>query len=223
MRHGRKSRSKLFNGYKRHIAIANDLILATAVEPANLRESAPAERLLKMVANHGEVAVLDIDRGYLACPAVENLYREGTTINSRPWNPKNGGKFTKEAFKIDLRRRTVTCPNGVTTTIYDAGKAEFAVEDCKKCKLKPQCTTAPHRWINIHPVEGLLIQLRKRKRTQAGRKELRRRVRVEHRLARVAATQGDTARYRGARKNELDLNRTAAVINLFEVARRRAA
>ncbi len=41
MRHGRKSKTKLFNGYKRHIAIANNIILATAVEPANVQEHAP--------------------------------------------------------------------------------------------------------------------------------------------------------------------------------------
>lgn len=223
MRHGRKSRSKLFNGYKRHIAIANNLILATAVEPANVQESAPAERLLEVAALHGEVAVLDIDRAYLPSPAVERLYRDGVTINSRAWNTSNAGRFTKEDFRIDLRRRQITCPNDVTTRIYDAGKADFPAEECGRCGLKPQCTTAPHRSVQIHPIEGLLIQLRAKKGTRAGRKELRQRVRVEHRLARVEATQGDTARYRGARKNELDLNRTAAIINLFEVARRRAA
>jgi hypothetical protein len=43
MRHGRKSKSKSINGYKRHIVIANGLVLATAVEPANVREHAPTE------------------------------------------------------------------------------------------------------------------------------------------------------------------------------------
>lgn len=223
MRHGRKSRSKLFNGYKRHIAIANNLILATAVEPANVQESAPAQRLLHASSKHGVISILDIDRAYLSSPAIETLFADGVTINSRAWNTTNAGRFTKDDFKIDLRRRQITCPNDVTTPIYDAGKAEFPVEACGRCKLKPRCTTAPHRWVQIHPVEGLLIKLRARKRTKAGRAELRQRVRVEHRLARVEATQGDTARYRGARKNELDLNRTAAVVNLFEVARRRAA
>jgi hypothetical protein len=223
MRHGRKSRTKLFNGYKRHIAIANDLIVATAVEPANVQESAPAERLVAAASKHGTLAVLDIDRGYLASPVVERLYEAGVTIHSRPWVTSNGGRFIKDDFRIDLRRRTMTCPNDVTTRIYDSGKAEFPVEECQRCRLRTRCTTAPQRWVALHPVEGLLIKLRARKKTRPGRRELRERVRVEHRLARIAATQGETARYRGARKNELDLNRAAAVVNLFEVARRRAA
>jgi hypothetical protein len=223
IRHGRKSRSKLFNGYKRHIAIANDLILATAVEPANVQEYVPAARLLKTVAEHGNIKTLDIDRGYLASPAVEDLHRAGTVVNSRPWVPTNFGRFTKDDFRIDLRRRLVTCPSGETASILKSDFVRFAIDDCGKCRLKKQCTEAAARTIKIHPAEAMLIQLRTRKATKAGRCELRKRVTVEHRLARIGATQGDTARYRGARKNELDLNRSAAVVNLFEVARRRAA
>lgn len=223
MRHGRKSKTKLFNGYKRHIAIADNLILATAVVPANVQEQAPAARLLDMAASHGDIEVLDIDRGYLASPAVEALYRDGTTVNSRPWAPTNQGRLTKGDFRIDVRRRKVTCPNGVTVTATPGGAAIFAVEDCGRCSLKPQCTTAPHRTIKLHRIERMLIHLRRQNATRAGRAELRQRVAVEHRLARITATQGNKARYFGARKNELDLNRSAAIVNLQEVARRRAA
>ena len=40
MRHGRKSKSKRFNGYKRHIAadLDTELILARAITPANRPE-----------------------------------------------------------------------------------------------------------------------------------------------------------------------------------------
>jgi hypothetical protein len=69
----------------------------------------------------------------------------------------------------------------------------------------------------------MLIQLGTRKSTRNGRAELRKRVVVEHELARVSQVQGADARYAGSRKNELDLNRTAAVINLQEMSRRRAA
>jgi hypothetical protein len=48
-------------------------------------------------------------------------------------------------------------------------------------------------------------------------------VAVEHRLARVGLIQGARARYKGARKNELDLNRAAAVANLQEAQRLREA
>lgn len=223
MRHGRKSKSKLFNGYKRHIAIVDDVIVATAVEPANVAEHQPAPRLLAAVATHGDIEVVDIDRGYLASPAIESLHRDGVIIHSRPWVRTNKGLFTKEDFDIDIRRRRVTCPSGNTVAVPESGKVTFAASDCARCRLKAQCTKKGARSISIHPAEGLLIQLRRRKATRRGRAELRKRVRVEHRLARIGAVQGNKARYFGARKNELDLNRAAAVINLQEVARRRAA
>lgn len=223
MRHGRKSKTKLFNGYKRHIAIANNLILATAVVPANVQEHEAAPRLLERVAAYGSVGILDIDRGYLSNPVVVELHRDGTVINSKPWVPTNKGLFTKDDFAINVRRREVTCPAGKTAKAVESGKATFDAEDCGKCKLKSSCTTSSQRSVALHPAEDLLVVLRRRQATHAGRAELRERVAVEHHLARVGAIQGDTARYSGARKNELDLNRSAAIANLYEVARRRTA
>ena len=45
------------------------------------------------------------------------------------------------------------------------------------------------------------------------------RVAIEHHLARIVAVQGPRARYKGARKNTLDLRRCAAVANLQAMAR----
>jgi hypothetical protein len=49
--------------------------------------------------------------------------------------------------------------------------------------------------------------------------QLRQRVAVEHTLAHVGHWQGDTARYRGLRKNLFDLRRIAVVHNLHVIAR----
>src|ERR1700678_925067 len=53
MRHGRKSKSKRFNGYKRHIAADLDshLILACAITPANRPEEEPAPALREDIAH----------------------------------------------------------------------------------------------------------------------------------------------------------------------------
>jgi hypothetical protein len=223
MRHGRKSRSKRFDGYKRHIAIANGLILATAVEAANAPEHVPAARLLDRVARHGEIEVLDIDRGYLASSAVEALHRAGVTIHSRAWQTNGQGLFIKEDFDIDLDGQRIICPAGTVAALKPSGPTLFSSDDCGKCFLKPLCTNAARRSVTVHRQEDLLIQLRARRRTRPGRRELRRRVAVEHSLARIGSIQGQRARYRGARKNELDLNRAAALANLHALAHLRAA
>jgi IS5 family transposase len=224
MRHGRKSRSQVINGYKRHVTVANGFILKTAVRPANDAEHEATPQLLGGVERHGKVTALDIDRGYLASPLVAELHRAGTIVNSRPWVRTNQGRYTKYDFEIDLRRQTVTCPAGKQAPIRPSGsEALFQERDCSRCKQKASCTTAAFRTIKIHPAEGLLIRLRVENKTKQGREQLRTRVVVEHKLARVEAVQGTTARYRGVRMNELDLNRTAAVINLLEVSRLRRA
>ncbi len=222
MRHGRKSRAKRFNGYKRHIAVVNRVIVATAVEPANVREHAPAPKLIKAAQKYGKIEILDIDRGYLPSPAVEALHRDGAVVHSRAWQMK-GDLFTKEDFRIDLRRKRVTCPSGAVTPITATMRAVFPEKECGICPLKPQCTRSARRGVNIHRSEALLITFRRRAKTKAGRAELRKRVVVEHSLARIGAIQGRKARYVGTRKNLLDLNRAAAIANLQEIARRQAA
>ncbi len=224
LRHGRKSKTKRFDGYKRHITIANGLILGTAVEPANVPEYMPAPRLLAAAERHGHLEILDIDRGYLPSPAVEQKHRDGALINSRAWQVnKHSGLYTKQDFRIDLRRHRVVCPAGKSAQIFPSGAAWFSAADCERCPQKSRCTKAERRTIQIHRQEDLLIQLRRRSSSRPGRAELRKRVAVEHRLARVGAIQGDRARYRGARKNELDLNRAAAIANLQVLAALRSS
>ena len=52
-----------------------------------------------------------------------------------------------------------------------------------------------------------------------GRTALRQRTDVEHPFARIDQMQGKRARYKGTRKNTLDLRRTAAVHNLQHIHR----
>jgi len=109
MRHGRKSKSKRFDGYKRHIGIAHGFVIATAVEPANVPEYVPAHRLLARASQHGEIQQLDIDRGYLPSPAVHALHRAGVTVRSRAWRTaRDDGLFSKDDFRIDRGLRQVS-------------------------------------------------------------------------------------------------------------------
>src|SRR5262245_18572709 len=101
---------------------------------------------------------------------------------------------------------------------------QFAAETCRACTLRVACTPAADgRSISLHPQEALLQQLRATTRTSDGRAVLRRRTTVEHSLARLDQTQGKKARYKGARKNTLDLRRCATVLNLQSLARLKEA
>ena len=228
MRHGRKTKSKRFNGYKRHIAIDLDtlLVLAVAVLPANRPEQEAAPSLVADISLQGlTIGALYIDRGYINAPIVDEILARRGAVICRPWLGHNGSHFGKRAFKINMRDRTITCPAGEQQPIVLGSKVEFPAETCRVCPLRAKCTDAAldrGRSVAIADNELLQHRLRKQAATSAGREELRERVPVEHRQAHTCRRQGRHARYLGSRKNEFDLRR-ASVISNFEVIQRRLA
>jgi len=226
MRHGRKSKSKRFNGYKRHIALDldTDLILAGAIAPANRPEEEAAPALKADVERmKRRIAELHIDRGYIASPIVSDVIADGGDVICKPWVPRNGKLFTKGDFKINMRDMIITCPAGEVERIDLGADVEFDADTCARCPLRAQCTTAAPgsgRSVTIADDELLQHRLRKLVATPRGRERLRQRVPVEHSLAHIGRRQGRRARYRGTRKNLFDLRRTAAVQNLETIDRR---
>jgi hypothetical protein len=223
MRHGRKSKAHPFTGYKRHVLnlLGANLVVDAVAQPANQPEHETLETLWPSLAEHGQVRSLAIDRAYLSSPLIGALKAQGIEILAKPWPLRNAGRFTKEQFQITLERHEVTCPAGVTVRLTSTGRrAHFPAATCRRCVLQVDCTTSARgRTLNIHPQEALLLELRAARRTAEGRKALRQRTEVEHTLARIAQLQGKRARYKGTRKNTLDLRRTAAVNNLQQIQR----
>lgn len=227
MRHGRKSKNKLFNGYKRHLmkVVGADITVAAVVLPANQPEQDAMAPLLDEAERHGRIEQLLLDRGYLASPRIADLSAQGVTIHCKPWASRNAGRFTKQQFDIRLAERRVVCPAGASAPFADSRLARFPKANCAPCPLRPQCTSSNNhgRSIAIHPQEALLIHLRQFLKTPNGRAALRERTTIEHSLARIGRIQGPRARYKGSRKNSLDLRRCAAVDNLQTLARLRNA
>jgi hypothetical protein len=228
MRHGRKSKSKRFNGYKRHIAtdLDTDLILAGAITPANRPEDEAAPELKRDIEQLGrDVAELNIDRGYIASPLVDEILGAGGQVICKPWVARNGKSFAKGDFKLNMRDLTITCPAGETERIEFGSVVEFEPEACDHCPLRANCTAASAgtgRTVAIAENERLQHRLRKLQKTPTGRAKLRERVAVEHRLAHISRRQGRRARYCGVRKNLFDLRRACAIQN-FETIQRKAA
>jgi IS5 family transposase len=226
MRHGRKSKRKRIDGYKRHVAVQLDalgIICAVAITPANQSERVAAAVLL---AQCGSLSELYIDRGYLGDEAIEERREQGTEVFCKPFPLHNAGRFTKTDFDINLETGTIRCPQGVSVEAHAGFVAHFPADQCVVCPQRELCTrAAPDRGrsITLHPQEPFFIQLRQRARTPQGRVVLRKRIAVEHRLAAIHNRQGDRARYRGLRKNLFDLRRYAALNNLNVVDQLRRA
>ncbi len=226
MRHGRKSKTKRFNGFKRHIATDLDsgLILSGAITPANRPEDEAAAGLAGDIEKQGLVIhELHIDRGYVKAGLVDEVLGRDGEVICRPWIARNKGAFPKAAFKINMRDLTISCPAGEVERIEFGSVTEFDPEACDHCTLRTQCTAAAPgtgRSVNIAEDERLQQRLRKYLATPRGRARLRERVGVEHRLAHLVRRQGRRARYRGVRRNLFDLRRASAIQNLEAIQRK---
>ena len=220
MRHGRKSQSKRFNGFKQHIAAEMDLdlIVACTVTPANRPEAEATPALQKDMDRQGmRIDELYIDRGYIKSPVVETVLQQKGEVLCKPWATQNGELLPKSAFKLDMRSRTVTCPGGQRLPFTPGAVVEFDAKVCGQCSLRVECTTAQPehgRMVRIAEDEALQQRLHKLVKSPTGRARLRERVKVEHRLAHLSRRQGRRARYRGVRKNIFDLRRAAVLQNI---------
>jgi len=228
MRHGRKSKSKRIDGYKRHVAtdLKSKAIVACSVTPANLPEHEAFPELKSDVDAQGiRFAEAHFDRGYMGSPTVAELAADGAEIVCKPWKTRNGELFTKDDFSLDLRAKTITCPAGRTESIALGKVVHFDPEGCDACPLRSQCTNARPgngRTVSIQHDEPLQKRLRTMSKSRAGRQRFRERVPVEHSLAHIGQRQGRRSRYMGTRKNLFDLRRAALIQNL-EIAQRSAA
>lgn len=220
MRHGRKSPTKAFDGFKRHVGIAmgTGLVLAADVHPANAKENVGLEPVHRDIERQGlRVVEYAFDRGYISSSLVPKLLDDGVAIFSKAWTQSNDGRYTKNDFRFDLRAKTVTCPAGETERFRPGKITEFNARVCDRCSQRSLCTTKKKgrgRQLQIHPLEELQERFRRAGHTRSGREKLRERVEVEHRLAHLSQRQSNDARYLGTRKNTFDVRRHAAVMNL---------
>ena len=222
MRHGRKNRTKRFDGYKRHVLKDLDLgmVRAVGLTMANEAEASVTEAIaVDLQHQKAKLSELHIDRAYLSSSLVKNRDSE-LTIYCKAWRVSNGSKFAKSAFVLNWESGTITCPNQVSLPFREGGKVQFPEDTCLHCPLRKKCTTSKKgRSVSIHPDEKFITELRQRQLTPQGRAKLRERVAVEHSLSHIGRWQGDKARYIGLRKNLFDLRRTAVVHNLHVLIR----
>jgi transposase len=223
MRHGRKSRSVLFDGYKRHVLrdLDTGLVPAVGITPANAPEaSVTGDITAGLEAAGWQLSELHIDRACLS-PALVRDRGPDLAIFCKAWRVRNtGGRFAKDQFTLDFAAGRLTCPAGVSMPFEPGKTVRFPKASCAACPLRQRCTaSSTGRSVSIHPDEALLTELRQRQQTPEGREELRERVQVEHALAHVGHWQGRRARYLGTRKNLFDLRRVAVVHNLHIIAR----
>ena len=165
------------------------------------------------------------DAAYGAGELLDTLEQAGADIYCKVQPPvASGGRFTKDAFSIDLAGSAVTCPAGRTAPLRPAGGGRIASfgAACASCPLASQCTKAKDgRSIYVGPYEQQLARARARQRDphwKAGYTATRPKVerKISHLMRRRHG--GRRARVRGKPKVAADFALLAAAVNLARLA-----
>jgi len=237
MRHGRKSSSHRFNGYKAAVVVDVESQLFTDVDvlPGNAHDACKQEEMLNQ-SEQNTGATVERVLGDTAYGSIEQRLQaqenERELIAPVAKAPKTG-RFAKDDFQIDLEHGSVTCPAGQSTTVFHKTKhrtksgAEFnnktyrfGANQCGQCPLREQCIKPETQWrtVAVHEHEAVFQEAKRKQRTEEFHTLYRRRSTVEHRIARLVQLGVRQARYCGSTKVLFQIAMTAAVANLTLIA-----
>jgi len=223
MRHGHKSASKRFNGFKAQVAVDTDsqLITAVAVLPGNAPDHDQALAMVEQTETATGCSVAETigDCAYGDGPTRQAFADAGRTLIAKVPTATNQGRFPKTDFVIDLDAGSCTCPAGQTTTdLRPSGEGQqfhFATAVCASCPVREQCLRGDTgRTVQVHPQEALLQAARAFQASPAFTEYRSRRQAAEHAFARLMQRGLRKARYRGTAKVLFQLAMAAAVLNL---------
>jgi len=229
MRHGRKSASRKWSGYKQHIMTdpETELVTAVTVSPASAGDGALLPELLTQQQATGLAPTRVVgDQAYGGGALREALAERGVEVVAKVAPVHNGAYFSKDAFTIDLDARTVRCPAGQVALIPgrvqlgQLQRVEFPASVCGACPLHDRCVRGRGgRSITIGAYEAHRQRARAAQRDPAVQVLLHRRPLVERKLAHLVRWGSRKARYRGQRKVSLQLFLVGLLANLDRLSR----
>ena len=230
MRHGHKSASRRFDGFKNSVStdVDSELILDISDVPAPGSDGAHLMPVIGRVETHAGVTVERVigDGAYgsgdnrAACAGHPGHSIDLVSPVRRPHDPQTH----KAAFQIDLEHERATCPQGQTATGKrrkdkegeEVLKFVFDRSTCEECPLFHRCVRSKRagRSVTTHRHETLLRAARQRQETEAFKELYRLRGRVEGKIAELVHHGLRNTRYIGEKKRQLQRLWTAAAVNL---------
>ncbi len=118
---------------------------AADAEPAAAGPADAGEPLTGPEGTEEETLGVYGDAAYGAGELLDTLEQAGADIYCKVQPPvAPAGRFTKDAFHVDLPTGEVSCPAGRTAPLRPAGEGRVASfgAACASCPLAAQCTTA---------------------------------------------------------------------------------
>lgn len=237
-RHGRKSRSRTFNGFKLHVLgdVVSGFIASLCVTPGNFHDSTPACRLIERARELvGELERVLGDTAYGA--AKFRYVVKGITgveiIAPPPMGYCRPGQLAKQAFEVDFDANTVTCPAGVTVDALSSWSRHHGMhiptfkwnpKTCAACLLHDRCmgNTKAGKRILLHPYERELRAAREAWEQPEVRHDYRTRTQCERLVNQLTRHGGRQARTWGLGPAQLQAHTIAIGCNLELLAQRLA-
>jgi hypothetical protein len=225
MRHGRKSHSRLFDGYKSHTAIdkESEFITAVTVTPGNTHDSEATFALVDQQPEERRPEEAIFDTAYGTGRVREEMATlQIKVISPVPEGIGKDGCFPKSAFEIDLDRQICRCPAGqiAPEKIYDkkTGRLKvflFSPEQCQNCPLLNQCTRNKkgRRTVTVNAYERYLQEGRAFQKTDEFAGKYPERCKIERKQAEMVMHGLRKARYLGLAKVTLQALLVATVVN----------
>jgi transposase len=229
MRHGRKSKAHLFNGFKAVVSAeqSSELILDIADVTAS---GSDGEHLMPTIERVEANAGVTVERvlgdgafgsgeNRAACARDPEHVIDLVAPLARPANPE----VDKSAFQIDLAAQTATCPQGHTVAGRSGTKGgqpmtkfTFERSDCEACSLFAKCVRSKKtgRTVQAGPYEAYLQAARLRQETGDFALLYRLRAAIERKIAELVELGMRGTRYVGESKRQLQRLWTGAALNL---------
>jgi len=176
-----------------------------------------------------------LDSGYLSAAVVVaalatwGIALIGPLLADTSAQARAGHGYARADFTVDYDTRTVTCPQGKTSSSWTpctqrgqaAAVATFSAGDCGPCPARSQCTTSGkrRRQLTVPPRDLAEAQAAARaaEKTIPFQADYARRAGVEGTMHQAAAHGARRARYRGLQKTRLDHAYMAVALNLLRL------
>ncbi len=229
MRHGRKTSSKLSDGYKSEIMTGGEgasIVMGIEVGGANVADGEFMSDLIDKCNEDGNnIDKLYGDSAYSDWEEIEKREKEGMEFCVNVPQPVNSsGGYTKDKFDINIEKGEVTCPGGYIGK-FDAARIKERKDtnvrfgaSCNQCLNREQCTKSPKgRTIHLNAYEDRIQEQREYQKTQVFKKDYAQRANGERTIAHLTKHGGRKGRYVGKDKTKWQLTMVAINNNIKAV------
>jgi len=237
-RHGRKSSSHRFDGFKVHVLgdLVSGLIASVTVTAGNAADAAPTHRLVRRAKDLFEDIEQVLGDTAYGGARVRHVVQQTLAVDlltpPPPEGQRKGDRLRRSDFLIDFDANTMTCPGGKSTNTYQivphsdfddlpAYRYKWSKQDCDGCPYRAACLHKGRRTktVLLHPHELELRAHRESWQDPEIRKAYRRRGEFERLIHTVTRHGGRKARSWGLKAANAQAHAIVATSNLKLLAK----